>query len=53
VADALRALATQAPQLHTNLMPYIEDAVRARATVGEVCDVLREVWGIHQPSAVF
>jgi methylmalonyl-CoA mutase N-terminal domain/subunit len=29
----------------TNLMPLLIDAVRAQATVGEMCDGLREVWG--------
>ena len=33
------------------LMPSIVDAVRAYATVGEMCDVLREVWGEYQESA--
>jgi methylmalonyl-CoA mutase N-terminal domain/subunit len=28
-----------------NIMPPILDAVRAYATVGEMCDALREVWG--------
>ena len=28
-----------------NLMPPILDAVRAYATLGEMCDALREVWG--------
>jgi methylmalonyl-CoA mutase, N-terminal domain len=28
-----------------NLMPLLIDAVRANATVGEMCDALREVWG--------
>ena len=28
-----------------NLMPSLLDAVRAYATVGEVCDALRDVWG--------
>ena len=28
-----------------NLMPLLIDAVRAHATVGEMCDGLREVWG--------
>ena len=53
VSDALRALEKAAPDLHHNLMPLIEDAVRARASVGEICDVLRGVWGQHQPSTVF
>lgn len=33
-----------------NLMPYILDAVKAYATLGEICDVLREVFGEYQPS---
>jgi methylmalonyl-CoA mutase N-terminal domain/subunit len=53
VTDSLRAIEKAAPDLHHNLMPLIEDAVRARATVGEICDVLRGVWGHHQPSTVF
>jgi methylmalonyl-CoA mutase N-terminal domain/subunit len=53
VADALRALEQAAPDLNTNRMPYIEEAVRARATVGEICNVLRSVWGEYQPSTVF
>ena len=35
-----------------NLMPVILDAVRAYATVGEMCDVLREVWGEYEETAV-
>ena len=31
------------------LMPAILDAVRARATVGEISDVLRESWGLYRP----
>jgi methylmalonyl-CoA mutase N-terminal domain/subunit len=53
VADALRAIENAAPTLHTNLMPYIEEAVRARASVQEVSDALRGVWGQHSPSTVF
>jgi methylmalonyl-CoA mutase N-terminal domain/subunit len=30
------------------LMPQIVDAVKARATVGEISDVLREVWGEYR-----
>jgi methylmalonyl-CoA mutase N-terminal domain/subunit len=32
------------------LMPLIVDAVRARASVGEISDALVSVWGRHQPS---
>lgn len=31
-----------------NLMPYILDAVRAYGTLGEICDVLREVFGEYR-----
>jgi methylmalonyl-CoA mutase N-terminal domain/subunit len=27
----------------------MHDALRARATVGEVCNALRDVWGIYEP----
>ncbi len=42
--DRLRS-AARTPQ---NLMPLILDAVRAYATVGEMCDALREVWGEYE-----
>ncbi|RLC70813.1 MAG: methylmalonyl-CoA mutase [Chloroflexi bacterium] len=32
-----------------NLMPYILEAVRSYATLGEICDVFREVFGIYKP----
>jgi methylmalonyl-CoA mutase N-terminal domain/subunit len=35
-----------------NLLPPILDAVRARATLGEICDTLRGIFGVHQPSVV-
>jgi methylmalonyl-CoA mutase N-terminal domain/subunit len=36
-----------------NLMPPILDAVRKYATLGEICDVLREVFGEYRPSVMF
>jgi methylmalonyl-CoA mutase, N-terminal domain len=42
--DALRAAA----RTPANLMPPILDAVRAYATVGEMCDALRDVWGEYE-----
>ena len=45
--DALRA-AARAPA--APLMEPILDAVRARATVGEISDVLRGVWGVYRPA---
>ena len=35
-----------------NTMPYILDAVRAYATVGEICDALREVYGTYTEASV-
>ncbi|MBU5257273.1 methylmalonyl-CoA mutase family protein [Tissierella praeacuta] len=35
-----------------NLMPFILDAVKAYATLGEVCNVLREVFGEYQQSVI-
>ena len=31
----------------------MHDALRARATVGEVCNALRDVWGIYVPADAF
>ncbi|MDP3178364.1 MAG: methylmalonyl-CoA mutase family protein [Spirochaetaceae bacterium] len=36
-----------------NLMPPILEAVRAYATLGEICDVLRGVFGEYSPSVMF
>jgi methylmalonyl-CoA mutase N-terminal domain/subunit len=32
------------------LMPLIVEAVRSRATLGEISDTLREVWGMYRPA---
>jgi methylmalonyl-CoA mutase N-terminal domain/subunit len=32
-----------------NVMPYVIDAVKAKATLGEICDVWREVFGEYRP----
>jgi len=42
--DALQATARGTG----NLMPLILDAVRAYATLGEMCDALRQVWGEYE-----
>ena len=47
VAQRLRSL-EQAAQGNDNLMPYILDAVRAYATLGEVCGVMRGVFGEYK-----
>jgi len=35
-----------------NTMPALLDAVRAYATIGEMCDALRDVWGEYQEEAI-
>jgi len=48
--DALRdASAVKSAQLH--VMPLIIEAVRARATVGEIAETLAANWGYYHPSA--
>ncbi len=57
--DALKRAAGQEPQVRpdgnisdANTMPYIVDAVRAYATVGEICDALREVYGTYVETSI-
>jgi len=40
----------QAGDTAAPLMPPIIDAVRARATLGEISDTLRGVWGVYRPA---
>ena len=47
VARALDALRTAAAS-RANTMPPILEAVRAYATLGEMCDALRDVWGEYE-----
>ena len=50
-AEALRKVEAAAKGTD-NLLPFILDAVKASATVGEVADVLRSVWGEHTETLV-
>jgi methylmalonyl-CoA mutase N-terminal domain/subunit len=57
VQAALQAIADIAPEYlpahvgaRAPLMPRIIDAVRLRASVGEIADTLEKVWGRYQPS---
>jgi len=54
-AAAARALEAvdRAARGRENLLPHILSAVRAQVTLGEICDTLRRVFGVHQPSVVF
>jgi methylmalonyl-CoA mutase N-terminal domain/subunit len=49
VRQALSALEGAARSADGPLMEPILDAVRARATLGEISDVLRATWGVHDP----
>lgn len=42
----------EAAQTDTNLMPYILEAVKSYATLGEICDVLREEFGEYEQSVI-
>jgi methylmalonyl-CoA mutase N-terminal domain/subunit len=42
----------EAGQSEDNLMPPILEAVRAYATLGEICDAMRGVFGEYQPPTV-
>ena len=47
VARSLQALKTAARGTGNTMYPLM-DCVRAYATVGEMCDALREVWGEYE-----
>ncbi len=49
VGRALESL-RKAAQSTENILPHILEAVRAKATLGEICDVLRDVFGEYQAS---
>ncbi len=53
VEETLQALRNAAADASANTMPFILDAVRAYATVGEVSDALRDVFGTYQEPALF
>src|ERR1035437_9010196 len=36
-----------------NMLYPLREALRARSTVGEVCDALRDVWGVYRPPNVY
>jgi methylmalonyl-CoA mutase N-terminal domain/subunit len=52
VRDTLNALRDAATANRQNMMPYILDCVRAYATLGEICDELRGVYGVYEEPAV-
>jgi methylmalonyl-CoA mutase, N-terminal domain len=57
--EALKKAAAQQPVVKAdgkmsdaNTMPYIIDAVRAYASVGEICQALREVYGTYEEVSI-
>ncbi len=57
--DALKRAAAQEPVVpndgnisEANTMPYIIDCVRAYATVGEICQALKEVYGTYEEVSI-
>lgn len=51
VIERLEAVRTAA-KTSDNLMPYFIEAVDSGATLGEVCNVLREVFGVYQAKEI-
>ncbi|TPI42897.1 methylmalonyl-CoA mutase [Mesorhizobium sp. B3-1-9] len=47
VRQLLKELAEQARSDDVNLLPKTIEAVKAKATLGEICAALREVWGAY------
>jgi methylmalonyl-CoA mutase, N-terminal domain len=51
VRTTLNALRKAAAANNVNMMPYILECVRAYATLGEICDELRGVYGVYEEPA--
>jgi methylmalonyl-CoA mutase, N-terminal domain len=48
--EQARAELRKAAEAGQNVLYPMKAALRARATIGEVCDTLREVWGTYRPA---
>jgi len=53
VNDALNKLRSAATDEDRNLIPFILEAVREYTTLGEICGVLKEVFGEYKPLTIF
>jgi methylmalonyl-CoA mutase N-terminal domain/subunit len=53
VESALAQLKADATTADRNLLPPIVEAAKADVTMGEMCDALREVWGVWRETPVF
>jgi methylmalonyl-CoA mutase N-terminal domain/subunit len=52
-AEAALARLREGAAGDANLMPLIIDCARAAVTMGEMCDALREIWGVWRETPVF
>lgn len=50
---ALNELRRAADRDDENVFPYILNAVKAKATVGEISSVLRDIWGEYKPPSIY
>jgi len=53
VKEVLSKLRVAAERENVNLMPFVIEAVKEYATLGEICDTLREVFGEYKPPSIF
>jgi methylmalonyl-CoA mutase N-terminal domain/subunit len=53
VDETLTKIRKAAETENTNLMPFILEAVKEYATLGEICGILREVFGEYRPPSIF
>ena len=47
LVESLDLLRKNAKKEHKNLMPFIIQAIENKATLGEISDAMRDVFGIH------
>ena len=52
MARLLKELKREAAQVEVNLIPRFIECAKAYATVQEICDVLREVFGEYQAAVL-
>jgi methylmalonyl-CoA mutase N-terminal domain/subunit len=53
VNETLNKLRNAAEQENESLMPFILQAIKEYATLGEICGTLREVFGEYKPLSIF
>lgn len=53
VKESLNRLHSAAARENESLMPHILEAVKEYATLGEICDTLRQVFGEYEPPSIF